>query len=165
MLHKWSLHWKWQLDFARMTDKNKTAKGKLTLQRNVKYMRLLRPYEMFLVIIIGNVLFFFCLCMYMGGQLKNRFSFWVAINIILKFLLMEAHQCWRIRPARLHCTPLHVRFFSGGFVSFWVQYVISGFILRDSPVIQKIKKLPYPHTNLAWSPCMHFLKVLSENVW
>ena len=109
--------------------------------------------------------FFFCVCMYMGGQLKNRFSFWVAINIILKFLLMEAHQCWRIRPARLHCTPLHARFFSGGFVSFWVQYVISGFISRDSPVIQKIKKLPYPHTNLAWSPCMHFLKVLSESVW
>ena len=46
-----------------MTDKNKTAKGKLTLQRNVKYMRLLRPYEMFLVIIIGNILFFsVCVC-------------------------------------------------------------------------------------------------------
>ena len=139
MLHKWSLHWKWQLYFTRMTDKNKTAKGKLTLQRNVvKYMRLLRPYEMFLVIIIRNI--FFCVCMYMGGQLKNRFSFWVAINIILKFLLMEAHQCWRIRPARLHCTPLHARFFSGGFVAFWVQYVISGFISRDSLVIQKNKK-------------------------
>ena len=139
MLHKWSLHWKWQLYFTRMTDKNKTAKGKLTLQRNVvKHMRLLRPYEMFLVIIIGNI--FFCVCMYMGGQLNNRFSFWVAINIILKFLLMEAHQCWRIRPARLHCTPLHARFFSGGFVAFWVQYVISGFISRDSLVIQKNKK-------------------------
>lgn len=139
MLHKWSLHWKWQLYFTRMTDKNKTAKGKLTLQRNVvKYMRLLRPYEMFLVIIIGNI--FFCVCMYMGGQLNNRFSFWVAINIILKFLLMEAHQCWRIRPARLHCTPLHARFFSGGFVAFWVQYVISGFISRDSLVIKKNKK-------------------------
>lgn len=110
--------------------------------------------------------FFFCVCMYMGGQLKNRFSFWVAINIILKFLLMEAHQCWRIRPARLHCTPLHARFFSGGFVAFWVQYVISGFISRDSLVIQKNKKmLPYLHRNLAWSPCMHFLKVLSESVW
>ena len=139
MLHKWSLHWKWQLYFTRMTDKNKTAKGKLTLQRNVvKYMRLLRPYEMFLVIIIGNI--FFCVCMYMGGQLNNRFSFWVAINIILKFLLMEAHQCWRIRPARLHCTPLHARFFSSGFVAFWVQYVISGFISRDSLVIKKNKK-------------------------
>lgn len=110
MLHKWSLHWKWQLYFTRMTDKNKTAKGKLTLQRNVvKYLRLLRPYEMFLVIIIGNIFF---LCVYVHGwPIKNRFSFWVAINIILKFLLMEAHQCWRIRPARLHCTPLHARFF------------------------------------------------------
>ena len=48
-----------------MTDKNKTAKGKLTLQRNVvKYMRLLRPYEMFLVIIIGNIFF---LCVYVHG--------------------------------------------------------------------------------------------------
>ena len=48
-----------------MTDKNKTAKGKLTLQRNVvKYMRLLIPYEMFLVIIIGNIFF---LCVYVHG--------------------------------------------------------------------------------------------------
>ena len=112
MLHKWSLHWKWLLYFTRMTDKNKTAKGKLTFQRNVKYMRLLRPYEMFLVIIIGNILFF--LCVYVHGWPKNRFSVWVAINVIEVSFDRSTSVLKDFpfsRPARLHCTPLHARFF------------------------------------------------------
>ena len=55
---------------------------------------------------------FFFLCVYVHGWPKNRFSFWVAIievsfdrsTSVLKDFPLST-------PARLHCTPLHVRFF------------------------------------------------------
>lgn len=76
---------------------------------------------MFLVIIIGNIIFF-SVCMYMSGQRTDFHFEWQLLNIIevsfdrstsvLKGFPLNS------RPARLHCTTLHARFFSGGFVAF-----------------------------------------------